>query len=284
MKFNFKNDWKEHVESELKSFGFSYDEDKDISANSFILFNIQRRLPTITSRKVIFSKEFVCPNENLKGLKSLVNKFESSECLKANLSKTILKAGYNDATLDDWGIHHFHLGEREINGVIERTKNVVFVLAFNNCALFIQVLPHGKGHSDVWVNESLIDIIHRNWPDSIAHMKSPYNGSILSTEERKNLRKKCVNSEIQVSDGTAYFSPGGGRMSNGVSFSDFTKLQFVFRELDYFEALVDKEKEQISSKIVSPSGELHLRVDFSDKNKINVYEVNTKSMLVLNEE
>jgi len=284
LEFDFRNDWKEHVKSELRSFGFSYDESKDVSENSHILFNAQRRLPERTKRKVIFSKGFKCPEEHLEGLELLVSRFENAECLKGNLSRKIFKPSYSDATLDDWGIHHFHLGVRKVKQWFERTKCVVFVLVFNNCALFIQILAHGPGHHDVWVNKSLIDIIHENWPDAIAHWKSQSTGSQLSTEELNSLRKCSVNYVLKVSDGTSYFSPGGGRMSNRVSISDYTKLMFVYRELDHFEDLVEKESEQIISKIISPAGSLQLRADFSDAMKINIYEVHTKTMLVLNKE
>lgn len=136
MKYDFRNDWKEHVRSELRSLGFEYDDNKDVTDNSMDLFSIWRRLPKKTPREVVFSKEFFCPVENESGLDALVKKLEKGECLIPSLSKTIAKADYNDATLDDWGIHHFHLGEKEIDGVTERTKNVVFVSILPDRAYF----------------------------------------------------------------------------------------------------------------------------------------------------
>lgn len=284
MKYDFRNDWKEHVKNELLLLGFSYDENRDVTDNSINLFNLRRRLPKEIPRKVVFSKEFVCPSENKKGLDSLVRKIEKGQCLIPSLSKTISKADYNDATLDDWGIHHFHLGEHEVSGVIERTKNVAFVIVLDDCALFLQVLAHGKGHSNVWVNTTLIEIIHNNWPNAISHMKTQVSGSELTFSERSTLRKKNVNVDIKVADGTVYFSPGGGRMSNGASMNDFMNLQIVYRDLDYLEALVAQEAAQIKSKISSPTGQLNLRVDFSNMQKLFVVEENSKTMLNLNGE
>lgn len=284
MKYDFRNDWKKHVKNELLSLGFSYNSNQDVTDNSINLFNLRRRLPKKTPRKVVFSKEFVCPNENKKGLDSLVRKIEKGKCLIPSLSKTISKAHYNDATLDDWGIHHFHLGEHEIAGVIERTKNVAFVLVLDDCALFLQVLAHGKGHSNVWVNTTLIEIIHNNWPNAITHMKTQVSGSELTSSERSILRKKNVNVDIKVADGTVYFSPGGGRMSNGASMNDFMNLQIVYRDLDYLEAVVAQEAAQIKSKISSPTGQLSLRVDFSNMQKLFVVEENSKTLLNLDGE
>ena len=284
LKYDFRNDWKEHVKNELLSLGFSYDSNKDVTDNSINLFNLRRRLPKETPRKVVFSKEFICPSENKKGFDLLVRKIEKGQCLIPSLSKTISKADYNDATLDDWGIHHFHLGEHEVSGVIERTKNIVFVLVLDDCALFLQVLAHGKGHSNVWVNTTLIDIIHNNWPNAISHMKTQVSGSELTFSERSTLRKRNVNVDITVTDGTVYFSPGGGLMSNGSSMNDLTKLQRVYRDLDYLEDVVTQETDQIKSKIASSADQLSLRVDFSDLGKLLVLEETTNTILNLNRE
>lgn len=281
MKYDFRNDWKEHVKSELLSLGFSYDNNKNVTDNSINLFNLRRRLPRETPRKVVFSKEFVCPNENKKGLDSLVKKIKKGQCLVPSLSKTISKVDYNDATLDDWGIHHFHLGEHELRGVIERTKNVAFAFILDNCAYFLQVLAHGKEHSNVWVNTTLIEIIHNNWPNTISHMRAQISGSELTSSERSILRKKNVNVDIKVADGTVYFSPGGGRMSNGASMNDFMNLQIVYRNLDYLEAVVAQEEAQIKSKISSPTNQLSLRVDFSNMPKLFIVEENSNTILNL---
>jgi hypothetical protein len=65
LKYDFKSDWKEHVKNELLSLGFKYDDNKNVTDNSINLFNISRRLPKKISRKVVFSKEFSCPAENV---------------------------------------------------------------------------------------------------------------------------------------------------------------------------------------------------------------------------
>lgn len=281
MQYDFRNDWKEYVESEFLSLGFSYDNNKSVTDNSINLFNLRRRLPKETPRKVVFSKEFVCPIENKKGLDLLIRKIEKGLCLIPNLSKTISKADYNDATLDDWGIHHFHLGVCERRGAIERTKNVAFVFVLDDCALFLQILAHGKGHSNVWVNTTLIEIIHNNWSDVISHKKAPSSGLELTLSERSKMRKYNVNVDIKIADGTVYFSPGGGRMSNGASRNDFMNLQMVYRDLDYLESVVAQEEVQIKSKISSPTGQLSLHVDFSNMQKLLVVEENSKTLLNL---
>ncbi|HBY84816.1 MAG TPA: hypothetical protein DEO86_02990 [Colwellia sp.] len=279
MKYDFENDWEEHVKSELLLIGFHYNHNKDITENSLNYFNMLRRTPSQTPRKVMFSKEFRCPDENKNGLNGLVKKIEDGVSLIPNLSKTIAKPNYSDATLDDWGVHHFHLGEREINGVVERTGNVAFVFILADYALFLQVLPHGKGQSNVWVNTTLIESIHNNWPEVICHLKTELSGTALTPKERLTLRKNNTNVDIKVSDGTVYFSPGGGLMSNGTAMNDFTRLQKLYRDIEYFDKVVALESEQIKMKISSPTGQLNLKLDFSEPEKIRVIEINSKTIL-----
>lgn len=279
MKYDFNNDWEEHVKSELLSMGFHHNHNKDITETSLNYFNMLRRIPSQTPRKVMFSKEFCCPDENKSGLNDLVKKIENGFCIISNLSKSIAKPNYSDATLDDWGIHHFHLGEREINGVVERTGNVAFVFILPDCALFLQVLLHGKGQSNVWVNTSLIESIHNNWPEVICHLKTELSGTAITLKERRTLRKKNTNVDIKVSDGTVYFSPGGGLMSNGTAINDFTRLQKLYRDIEYLDKVVAQESEQIKMKISSPTGQFNLKLDFSDPEKIRVIEVNSKTIL-----
>lgn len=147
----------------------------------------------------------------------------------------------------------------------------------------MQVLPHGKDHRDVWVNTSLIEIIHNNWPDTIVHMKSGLSCSTLTLAERLTLRKKNVNANIAVSDGAVYFSPGGGRMSNGASITDFMELQRIYRDLDSLEAFFAQEEEQIKQKIASKNGNLSLRVDCSNTQKLCVIEEKSKTLLNITE-
>lgn len=277
MEFNFKNDWKEYVQNKLSSLGFKYSE--DLTENSLNLININRRLPTQVLRKVIFSKEFICPVENINGLNALIKKIEKGQCLIPNLSTSILKSDFNDKTLDDWGIHHFHLGDKEKKGMIERTKNIVFVFVLPKCAFFLQVLPHGKGHGDVWVNTSLLEILHSNWPKIISHMKVKLSGSSLTSKERIALRKFNVNINIKVSDGTVYFSPGGGLLSNGKSMSDYGTLQRVYNDLDYLENLVKQKRNEIENKISTLNGPLNLKVDFTDLHNLRVVEINSQTIL-----
>ena len=72
-------------------------------------------------------------------------------------------------------------------------------------------------------------------------------------------------------------------MSNGASMSDFMNLQRIYRDLDYLEAVVSQGAGQIKQKITTSNGTLDLRVDFSNTQKLRVIEVNSKTMLDLQE-
>lgn len=265
----------EYVKNELTGFGYAYDTSKDLTTNSERLFNLRRRIPSTKSRKIIRSKEFSCPTENQAGLQKLESEIENGKDIRAYLSKGITKIDYNDKTLDEWGIHHLHLGTVLENGFIKRTKHVVFVIFLDNQVLFLNTLAHGKGHADVWVNTTLIGIIHNNWPEIIEHLKMGSASGSLTPDERLSLRKKNTNVSVTTSDGTAYYAPGGGFMSNGTAIPDFMTLQKVYRDLDYFEKLVIQEKAQIENKLNPYTPDILLGLDFKNIHDPVLYEKNS---------
>lgn len=282
MEFDFKNDWKEYVKRELIKLGQTYKESRDILDNSVTLFKMQRRIPSNIIRNVLISKEFKYKKEYENGLNSLISRIKNGETLTPYLSKSIHNTNYNDATLNEWGIHHFHLGNKIINNTTERTEDIAFVFISFDYALFIQTFPHGPGHSSVWTNTSLIEIIHNNWPDAISHMKTEVSGSSLTPIERATLRKKNTNVDIQVSDGTVYLTPGGGLMADGTSMADHMYYGYIDRLIDAFETITLKEKIKIKELVYSPTGVLQLHLDFSKMPKISelfIREENTNKII-----
>ncbi|MBN7769827.1 hypothetical protein KUV44_17610 [Marinobacter daepoensis] len=275
MKYDFKRDWTEYVKNELTAFGYSYDKSKSLTINSERLFNLRRRIPSTKPREIIRSKEFSCPAENQVGLKKLESEIKNGKDIRYYLSKGITNLDYNDKTLDEWGIHHLHLGTVLEKKFVKRTKNVVFVIFLDSQAVFLTTLAHGKGHSDVWVNTTLIEIVHNNWPEIIEHLKMGSASGSLTPNERINLRKINTNVSVTISDGTCYCAPGGGFMSNGTAIADFNALQKVYRDLDYFEKLVTQEKAQIENKLNQYTPDIFLGLDFKNVHDPELYEKNS---------
>jgi hypothetical protein len=102
---------------------------------------------------------------------------------------------------------------------------------------------------------------------------------LLTSSERAALRSKNTNVDIMVSDGTVYFSPGGGFMASGIATSDFLRLQIIQRNLNELEQIVVNEENQIKGAIPIADESLDLRVDFSDLDDWLLIETSTGTLI-----
>ena len=81
------------------------------------------------------------------------------------------------------------------------------------------------------------------------------SGLTLSAEERAELRGGCTNAVVTMSDGTVYYPPGGGMMSNGDSSTDFTYQMQLLRTVDDLQALVARDADKIRAVLDARHGE-----------------------------
>ena len=176
--------------------GFKYDIQKTLEKNTIGYFNTKRRIVSNKPRAIHESKELHVPSEHSKAYPVVKELISQSGDIHQYLSRKIKDINDNDLLLNEWGIQHLHF-------LPERTKDILFVRFTDKDAFIIQVLPHGHGHSDVWVNTMLIEILHNNWPESIAQYKAAgISGEHLNAIERINLRKNHANVAVTVSDST----------------------------------------------------------------------------------
>ena len=119
--------------------------------------------------------------------------------------------------LNDWGIYHFHLGDSlEKTGFIKRTGPVLFARVTDEYFYMLDILGHGS-----WSQQRLVEIIHTNWQESVSLFKIPegyrLSNAPPSDEDIAQFRKYGISTFIQISDGTTYFSLGGGYSRSGLS-------------------------------------------------------------------
>jgi len=137
--------------------------------------------------------------------------------LNPRLSRNVRDIDFNDLLFNDWGINHLHLGSNlEDDGSISRTDDLLFLIVQEPILYFIDVLPHKCGFTAT----SLLETIHRNWPDLL----SPFTlqGVLASKnnptdKEIKQLRKSGVQIIIGLSDGCVYGPRGGGYSTAGTN-------------------------------------------------------------------
>ena len=134
-----------------------------------------------------------------------------------HLSTLMLEAGYHDALLNDWGVHHFHLGTAPHPTkptFAARTGPLLFARVTDTDFHALGVFPHSAfGDSEV------VEILHREWPDTVRRYRinAIDIDPVPTNAEIKMLRKAGVTFFMKTSDGTIYAPPGGGYMTSGHS-------------------------------------------------------------------
>ncbi|MFT4416036.1 hypothetical protein ACLM5H_19425 [Fredinandcohnia humi] len=240
MPFNYKvhidflEDWKRYQKMQLERIGYIIDRNWDLQEISYNYFNWIRRVILPQRRKIYISKEFSCPHKHQKGLKMLEEKIIKGEHIWPHLSRKLKDLEYNDDLLNDWGIHHLHLGEQvESDGYIKRTGSVLFARFDKLNAYFIDVMDHRS-----FTKQKMIEIIHRNWPDSIENfrLKGVQNiNGIITDDNIASFRKSGVLSFIQIEPGVVYAPPGMGLTTAKTSVQTGREVDFYITRIRQFE-------------------------------------------------
>lgn len=167
--------------------------------------------------------------------------------------------------LNDWGIHHFHLGENMKGDFIERTGPLLFALLVENKFYAIGIFNHGS-----WADQDIVEIIHRNWSSVVEQyrIKGIISSTPLTEEERLTLRKKNANSFVTVQDGTVYAPIGGGMVSSGFNLQAVmtTDRQKMFlRNLEkHLESQLENFREVFEKRGYSGEPELEAILDITE--------------------
>lgn len=275
MQIDLKADALRYIVDELQTLGVQ-PPSSDLTECALLLFKLERRCPEPRPRQTKLSATFTVPDELSRGLELLRKAIHRGDNLKPYLSRETFKVEQSDGLLDDWGILHLHLGERlQSDGLIKGTKVVAFVLVRDDCIYFIEALPHGYGHGDVWFRESLIHVIDQNWPELLPSNGSPMTADVISPQERRAFRKKLnVNVTVAKPSGEVIFAPGGGVMADGTAMADFSRLQRLYADLDYLERLCRHSEAEIRAALGKVDGDVSLcgRVV---SGQMKVYEVSS---------
>lgn len=186
-----------------------------VEAHYFVIqyFNVEHRFILPKPRAVVKHSAFACPEGDAEGLRLLLAKVEGGGELMRHASTKIMEADYPDALLNDWYIHHFHLGTSlSKSGFVKRTRNVLFARVTQDALYCIDVRPHGKG-IEPWAQQDLLRVVHENWPtllergrlhDALGVVDPPSDQAI------QQVRNAGIIVPVQMPDGTVYAAIGGG--------------------------------------------------------------------------
>ena len=223
--------------AELVRVGYTVPEIDDDAELLRVYFGVCRRLVPSQPRQILKAKGFQCSPEHYAALTQIEQLIQDGGDITPYLSRSIKKVKYNDALLNDWGIHHLHLGtDLQSDGFVNRDGPLLFCRFDNKHAYFITILPHGS-----WAKQKLVKTIHDNWPAQIDRYRASGIKGVtpnrLSDDDIAALRKVTVSGFIELEDGPVYLPIGGGTVSSGKNILDVRQADMC---LDWAERMQRK--------------------------------------------
>lgn len=224
-----REDYSNYCQEKLREVDPSYTE-SDINKRVLDYHRYKFRKIFPIPRQIFVASNFNCPPQFQDTYNKITNAIQNGKPLFPYQSRMLKSTDYDDAMLMDWGVQHLHLGGTiEADGFAKRTKELLFVRFNHDSAYIIGIFKHKE-----WSNLDVIEVLHVNWPTSIASFKLKGIADISFTptaDELSKRRKVNVNSFIQTSDGTSYMGPGMGVTGAGTPSKvqlDIMKLQRLF--------------------------------------------------------
>ncbi|MFZ0306471.1 MAG: hypothetical protein WAL75_27545 [Terracidiphilus sp.] len=203
IELDFKSDWIGYLRiTGLPACGLKYKEKLSPEENTIRFLNAyNRRIPPAKPRKIHMSQELLIPPQFQQDYEALIALIQAGSDLKPYLSRHIVKRkrpDWNDGLLNSWGIQHLHFRR-------EGTGHLLFCVITDTDVYLIQVLPHVE---EEWANSELIQILHDNWPETIARANhSLMKPETFSTSKRQSLRSYNANFAGDGSERNGLSSP-----------------------------------------------------------------------------
>lgn len=265
-------DFADILRGKLKKAGFSgISSDPNVVCRRFE--NYQRRRVSVQPRDVHRAQPFHFPSESEfseQELRSRVDavaeKAEEGRDINPYLSRKLSNVSYNDGILNDWGIHHFHLGDKiESDGFIERTGELLYARVTDDDFYMIGVYGH-----DSFSKKDLISVEHNNWPEEIERFKLPGDIELLYSyddDQIRQARDAGVQVAVELDDGTVYMHPGGGYASTGEGADDVLVANAIKTIFSQLETQLEEDAQDLikaanrSGFDIEPPMDLQLKID-----------------------
>ena len=216
-----------------------------------LLLNMNKRLIEPRKRNVHFHSALVIPEKNRSGFSSLINKMQCGRNINCYQSHHLERTNFNDDFLNDFGLHHFHLGEKaqktgKYKRYIERTGNTIFAKVDQDDIYLLGVFGHNNEERKfIYSDEQLLKSLYDEWPHLLEQCRvRGVTGQTLSPEERNALRSNGANVITALSDDIAIMSPGGGYMANKMSAKVSIEMIHLYRTISLLKKALFKIQEQ----------------------------------------
>lgn len=279
---DFEKDWRDFIKKQLNLLFFLKEEDiNNLTEENIahVYFELKNRLIPEGQRNVHFSKEFSCHSSIRLGLDNLVDNIQLGKDLTPHLSRQIKNLNTVDGLLNDWGIHHLHLGiEIETDGFAKRRGELLYVFFNDTDAYLIQIMDH---HS--FSKKELLRILHKNWPSLIDRylLKGITSFSPNPTDnEIRELRDAGITALIQIEEGAVYAPAGGGINSAGTSTRAIMVSDRYYNQINLYEQHIKENFYLYLRKIKEAIGEIPSNIMFKlliePNGMVFAYETNSR--------
>jgi hypothetical protein len=259
---NFIGDIRAYLTADLQRLGYPLpastgDPYKDAHGVCVDHWNAYARRVSARPRTVSWSNELRAREPNLPadlraGIAAAEVELQTGADVTPRLSRKLSEVEFNDKMLHDWGIHHLHLGTTvDPDGFVKRTGDVLFVMVRRDAVYLLDVRDH-----KAWTDDGLVDIVHTNWPDTIAAYRfSGVSATALTKQQRKNVRDRNANAGVTTKDGTFYCGIGGGLVASSANLNAIRWGDYILATAKEIEAaVVAYNHDEIADGVLKHSG------------------------------
>lgn len=224
-------------------------------------FNALQRRIQPRPRTLYVADRFSCPADHLADWVDIQGAVAAGQDLHLYLSKLVDNAESTDALLNDWGVYHLHFCARP-----KRSGPLLFARITTRAFYLIGVFGHGE-----WYENEIVETIHRNWPESVSRWRMMgVSGSVLTTEQRRALRRNNLNAFFLTSDGVTYGPLGGGTTASGHNIFSVIEMDKEHDRLEQVEELLREALPQYRSRLemagCKPDDIVMARLHLTDSN------------------
>jgi hypothetical protein len=265
MPTNFIRDIRESIRNRLVELGIDVDP-FDHRPIEIVYFAAMLRQIAQRPRRVHLARNFKIPMRLSSPFAKLRILIEHGDDLVPFQSRRTKFSWDNDGLLNDWGVQHLHLDS-------SGTKDVVMGAFHANDAYLIAIMPHGRGHKEVWAEERLIRTMKQNWPQLLqpfATLLKPVRKEFPRPTPMERIEaRRCGVQPLFDIDGVGYVSPGGGIAIDGTNPRAVKLADDCIRFVEQQEAHANSRFEFLV-ELVTKAGhtlpdEVHLRMGVTPK-------------------
>lgn len=243
---DFKSDFRQIIANILTANGVAVDSSEPYDRAVYRFYANARRRITPQAYKIKEASTLQVPPALAAGYAQLKQELIAGADVTARLSRKIVKATYEDAMLNDFGVTHFHLSLRQQDGAVPGTDPVLFALVRADTVYCIGLFSHGE-----WSKQEVLEIVERDWPEAIEPARAKIALRLdhaLTDDERAQLRSAHVTTMSEI-NGKVYMPPGLGVTSAGTSLEAEMKMMRAIKFIALLEEQVHANADHYLSEL-----------------------------------